>query len=65
MKKLLGTLLIGLMAVACAPQGGNMANCHCEKCGCAAECCKKCGDVCNCNHGGDKATEGTQCHKAK
>jgi hypothetical protein len=62
MKKLLGTMLIALMAVACALQGGNMPNCHCEKCGCTAQCCKDCGADCKCDH---SAAAGSQCHKAK
>lgn len=64
MKKLIGTVLLGWMAVACAPQGGDMPNCHCAQCKCSAECCKNCGKQCRCDHHGNKdAVAGTQCHK--
>jgi hypothetical protein len=69
MKKLIAIALLSL-AAACSHaghHGHHHANkCHCTKCECSAECCKNCGDVCQCNHDGNKAdANGEQCHKAQ
>lgn len=61
MKKLIGTLLVGLLAVACAPQGNSTlpASCHCKQCHCSqCTCATHAGQCGQCHHKAHK-----QCHK--